>query len=48
MVRSVAAETAKCLNNVHAKVQIEPLGPVERMTIVASGLPRNEFDLFVI
>jgi hypothetical protein len=49
MVQSQAAENAKCLANVHAKVQIEPLGPVERMTIVASGLPKNtEFDLFVI
>ena len=49
MMRSAAAEDAKCLANVHAKVQIEPLGPVERMTIVASGLPKNtEFDLFVI
>ena len=49
MVRSAAAEAANCLANVHANVQIEPLGPVERMTIVASGLPRNtEFDLFVI
>src|SRR5512132_4270064 len=49
MIRSAAAEDAKCLANVHAKVQIEPLGPVERMTIVASGLPKNtEFDLFVI
>src|SRR5512132_726713 len=49
MVRSAAAEDAKCLANVHANVQVEPLGPVERMTIVASGLPKNtEFDLFVI
>lgn len=49
MVRSTVAENAKCLPGVHARVQIEPLGPVERMTIVASGLPKNtEFDLFVI
>ena len=49
MIRSAAAEDAKCLANVHANVQVEPLGPVERMTIVASGLPKNtEFDLFVI
>jgi hypothetical protein len=49
MVRSQAAEGAGCLANVRARVRIEPLGPVERMTIVASGLPRNtEFDLFVI
>jgi hypothetical protein len=49
MIRSAAAKDAKCLANVHANVQIEPLGPVERMTIVASGLPKNtEFDLFVI
>jgi hypothetical protein len=49
MVRSAAAEAANCLANVHANVQIEPLGPVERMTVVASGLPKNtEFDLFVI
>jgi hypothetical protein len=32
----------------NGRVQIEPLGPVERMTIVATGLPKNtEFDLFV-
>jgi hypothetical protein len=49
MVRSAAAEAAKCLANVRANVKIEPLGPVERMTIVATGLPKNtEFDLFVI
>jgi hypothetical protein len=49
MVRSQAAEQAGCLASVRARVRIEPLGPVERMTIVASGLPRNtEFDLFVI
>lgn len=49
MVRSAAAEAAGCLANVRARVQIDPLGPVERMTIVASGLPKNtEFDLFVI
>ena len=48
MIRSAAAE-GKCLAGVHARVQIEPLGPVERMTIVATGLPKNtEFDLFVI
>ena len=35
MVRSAAAEAAKCLANVRANVKIEPLGPVERMTIVA-------------
>ena len=49
MVRSAAAEAAKCLANVRANVKIEPLGPVERMTIVATGLPKNtELDLFVI
>jgi hypothetical protein len=49
MIRSAAAEAANCLANVHANVQVDPLGPVERMTIVASGLPKNtEFDLFVI
>jgi hypothetical protein len=49
MVRSAAAEAAGCLARVQARVQIEPLGPVERMTIVATGLPKNtEFDLFVI
>ena len=49
MVRSAAAEGAKCLDHVRANVKVEPLGPVERMTIVATGLPKNtEFDLFVI
>jgi hypothetical protein len=49
MVRSAAAQNARCLRGAQATVTIEPLGPVERMTIVATGLPKNtEFDLFVI
>lgn len=49
MVRSAATEAARCLGGARATVTIEPLGPVERMTIVATGLPRNtDFDLFVI
>lgn len=49
MVRSAAAEAANCLRSAQARVTIESLGPAERMTIVASGLPKNsDFNLFVI
>jgi hypothetical protein len=49
MVRSAAAQTANCLVGATATVFIQPLGPVEQMTVVAEKLPANtEFDLFVI
>jgi hypothetical protein len=49
MVRSSGALAAECLKGAFADVRIEPLGSVERMTIVARNLPPNtEFDLFVL
>jgi hypothetical protein len=49
MVRSAAAETANCLPNAKAKVEIHSIGPVEIMDVDASGLPpKTEFDFFVI
>jgi hypothetical protein len=49
MVPSSAAAAARCLSGAKASVQINSLGPVEVMTINASGLPpRTDFDLFVI
>jgi hypothetical protein len=49
MVRSAAAEKAGCLKGARARVTDIPLGPVELLSIRATGLPPNtEFDLFVI
>jgi hypothetical protein len=49
MVRSSGAVTAGCLNpKAHANVTINSLGPVEKMTVTLSHMPKNrEFDLFV-
>jgi hypothetical protein len=48
LVRSTASVNAGCLVNATARVKIKNHGPVEVMTIDASGLPRNtEFDVFV-
>jgi hypothetical protein len=49
MVRSAAAVKADCVPDAHARVRIEPAGPVEIMTVDVFGLPPNtEFDFFVI
>jgi hypothetical protein len=50
MVRSPAlAASPQCAPYAHAKVRIEPRGPVEEMTVRVEGLPPNtEFDFFVI
>ena len=49
MVRSAAAQNGNCLADVHGKVKITSLGPVEEMDVNVSGLPPNtEFDFFVI
>jgi hypothetical protein len=48
MVRSTAALNAGCAMNAQARVTVNSLGPVEVMTVEATGLPPNqEFDLFV-
>ena len=48
LVRSTASLNANCLVDVSARVKIRNHGPVEVMTIDASGLPTNtEFDVFV-
>ncbi|MER7003410.1 hypothetical protein ABT297_10235 [Dactylosporangium sp. NPDC000555] len=48
MVRSANSVNTGCLPDAKAKVTVQSKGPVEVMTIVASGLPKNtEFDLFV-
>jgi hypothetical protein len=48
LVRSTASMNAGCLVNASGRVKIKNHGPVEVMTIDASGLPRNtEFDVFV-
>jgi hypothetical protein len=48
LVRSTASLNAGCLVNATARVKIKNHGPVEVMTIDASGLPKNtEFDVFV-
>jgi hypothetical protein len=48
LVRSAASVNAGCLVNATARVKIRNQGPVEVMTIDASGLPKNtEFDVFV-
>jgi hypothetical protein len=48
LVRSAASVNAGCLVNATARVKIKNQGPVEVMTIDASGLPKNtEFDVFV-
>lgn len=48
MVRSSGAVTAGCLNGAGATVHITSSGPVETMTVDASGLPPDsDFDLFV-
>ena len=49
MVRSAAAEKAGCLANASARVIVHSTGPVEIMTVFASGLPADtDFDFFVI
>src|SRR4051812_5633516 len=49
MVRSPGIVTAGCLPNATATVTIRALGPVESLTLEASGLPANtDFDFFVI
>jgi hypothetical protein len=49
LVRSANAVTIGCLPNASARVAITPQGAVEKMTIVANGLPAStDFDLFVI
>ena len=48
MVRSAAATNANCLPKASADVEVESLGPVEKMKVRAQGLPPNtEFDFFV-
>ena len=48
LVRSTASVNAGCLVDATARVKIRNHGPVETMTIDASGLPKNtEFDVFV-
>ena len=48
LVRSTASVTAGCLVHASARVNIKSQGPVEVMTIDASGLPKNTgFDVFV-
>src|SRR5215469_10767467 len=48
LVRSTASVNAGCLVNATARVKIKNEGPVDVMTIDASGLPKNtEFDVFV-
>lgn len=48
MVRSKGIQDSGCLADAKAKVKIKSLGPVEVMTVEASGLPpKTEFDLFV-
>ncbi|HST16608.1 MAG TPA: hypothetical protein VLK36_02995 [Gaiellaceae bacterium] len=47
MVPSTAAQT--CLKNASAHVVVRSVGPVEIMTVEATGLPPNtDFDFFVI
>lgn len=49
MVRSAAAEAAKCLSKAHARVTVTSLGPVEVMNVEVFDLPPNtDFDFFVI
>jgi hypothetical protein len=49
MVRSANAQAIGCLPRARATVTVTPKGPVERMRVVADGLPANtDFDLFVI
>ena len=49
MVRSTAALTGNCLPHAHAEVTVVSQGPVEVMTVDATGLPPNTgFDFFVI
>lgn len=49
MVRSAAVEGAGCLQEAGGRVRISPVGPVELMQVVVTGLPPNtEFDFFVI
>src|SRR5690349_21096092 len=49
MVRSPGIVTAGCLPNAKATVTIRALGPVETLTLDASGLaPNKEYDFFVI
>jgi hypothetical protein len=48
MVRSAAVVSNGCALNAQARISVNSLGPVEVMTVEASGLPPNqEFDLFV-
>jgi hypothetical protein len=48
MVRSTASVAAGCLQHARAHVRVEKQGQTEKMTIRASGLPRNtEFVVFV-
>src|SRR5262249_31087400 len=48
MVRSAAVTAANCMPNANAYVTIRSKGPVEVMTVNASGLvPNAEYDLFV-
>jgi hypothetical protein len=48
MVRSTAVVNAGCAVDARAHVTVNSVGPVEVMTVEASGLPPNqEFDLFV-
>jgi hypothetical protein len=45
----VSATAKPCLPNAQAEVHIKSLGPVEVMTVEASGLPpKTDFDFFVI
>lgn len=49
MVRSANAVAINCLPNATATVRVTPTGAVDRMRVVADGLPANtDFDLFVI
>jgi hypothetical protein len=49
MQRSAGVVKANCLPNAYAKVTVTPRGPVEVMTVDASGLAKNtNFDFFVI
>jgi hypothetical protein len=49
MARSTQAVTDDCIASARASVTVQELGFAERLTIRASGLPRNTgFDVFII
>jgi hypothetical protein len=49
MVRSANSVATGCLPKAKAKVKVTSTGPVEKMRVVATGLPKKtDFDFFVI